>query len=165
MATGFHRDDLIRMDDAELLRLCRVDTFRGTGRGGQKRNVTESAVRVTHLASGLAAASDETRSQIQNRAKALHLLRHRMALDLREPVSLGAPPVPRPVSRKGSEYLLWLAHTLDALDAAGYRVSEAAAACGSSTGRLVRDLADDPQAWQHVNQRRQALGMNLLRRD
>ena len=42
---------------------CRFDYYRGSGKGGQKRNKTSSAVRCTHIASGAVGASDDTRSQ------------------------------------------------------------------------------------------------------
>ena len=46
---------------------CRFDYFKGTGKGGQKRNKTESGVRCTHLDSGAVGKSDDTRSQHQNK--------------------------------------------------------------------------------------------------
>lgn len=46
---------------------CRWDYFRGTGKGGQKRNKTESGVRCTHVDSGAVGQSDDTRSQHQNK--------------------------------------------------------------------------------------------------
>jgi len=46
---------------------CRFDYFRGSGKGGQKRNKTSSAVRVTHIASGAVGRSDDTRSQHRNK--------------------------------------------------------------------------------------------------
>jgi len=49
---------------------CRWDCFRGTGKGGQKRNKTESGVRCTHLASGAVGLSDDSRSQHDNRRTA-----------------------------------------------------------------------------------------------
>lgn len=47
---------------------CRFDYFRGSGKGGQKRNKTSSGVRVTHIESGAVGVSDDTRSQHKNKA-------------------------------------------------------------------------------------------------
>src|SRR5688572_28451772 len=82
--SGHLRPDL----DDTLRRDCRWEAFRGPGPGGQKRNKTSSAVRVTHGPSGLSALAAESRSQARNRAKALERLRHRLAVELRRPVDL-----------------------------------------------------------------------------
>lgn len=67
-------------DDQALLAQCRVDTFRAGGPGGQHQNVTESAVRLTHLPTGLVVVARDERSQHRNRSLALARLRRALAV-------------------------------------------------------------------------------------
>ena len=64
--------------DEGLLRECEVDTFRSSGPGGQHVNKTETAVRLTHLPSGVVVTSRELRSQHQNKASCLKKLRKKI---------------------------------------------------------------------------------------
>jgi hypothetical protein len=161
----------LALDDRALLAECEVDRFRASGPGGQKRNVTDSAVRLRHGPSGLTGEANESRSQHENRARALARLRRAIALGAREPVELArySPPAELTalpglrVGRRDARFLPAIAACFDLLAAEEWRLGPTARRLGVSTAALGRLLGKDPAVWRATNEARRAAGQHPLR--
>jgi hypothetical protein len=168
------------LSDALLLAQCEVDTYRASGPGGQKRNKTSSAVRLRHGPSGLLVIAEESRSQHENRARALRRMRQAFYLKLRDPLRpeeltpealAGRPELRQALGPSGRLVLgrrdprFWPAAglVLDVLFSLGARVSDAARALGVSTGNLIDFLQACPKVWEQANLLRSRLGQKPLR--
>jgi hypothetical protein len=168
------------LTDEQLLAQCEVDTYRASGPGGQKRNKTSSAVRLRHLPSSLLVIAEESRSQHENKAKALKRLRRALYLELRRPISveemapekLLAHPELAPardaegrlhVRPKDPRFWPAVGVVLDVLLAHEARLSEAAAALGTSTANLGDFLQSDDKVHEQANRLRGAFGHKPLR--
>ncbi len=176
-APAASRDDYILADDDVLVRQCEVDRYRASGPGGQHRNKTESAVRVRHRATGVAAHADDSRSQHENKARAVKRLRGAIALAVREPVVLdGLVVTPRLASllaggtaplgektRQTAAYWVAMAQLLDVFVAADAEVAVTAATLGIGTAPLAKLLTHDDQVHRIVNQYRTQRGLRPLR--
>lgn len=165
-----HAPDIYALLAAEpdaLLDDCHVDTYRASGPGGQHRNKTSSAVRLRHEPTGVIASAEESRSQHENKRRALQRLRMHLATQCRTPLDTTQPPpafiqdccfAPKPkartssaptqlqVGRKDHRYWLVVAWVLDLLDACEARLSDASGVMGISTGNVTRLLKDDRHA-------------------
>jgi hypothetical protein len=167
------------LSDEQLLAQCEVDTYRASGPGGQKRNKTSSAVRLRHPPSGLLVIAEESRSQHENRARALRRLRQALYLKLREPLAAEELTAERLAARpdygsardgEGRLHLgtrdarFWPAVgvVLDVLLATQARLSEAAAALGTSTGNLGDFLRSDDKVFEQANLMRLQFGHKPL---
>ena len=174
------RSSWTELTDAQLLAQCDVDTYRASGPGGQKRNKTSSAVRLRHAASGLLVIAEESRSQHENKAKALRRLRQAFFLKIREALSeeqLAAASLRAEIAeartrvgrldvgRRDPRFWPAVGLVLDVLDQAQARVADAAKHLGISTANLIDFLQQDPKVWEQVNQLRVRFGQKKLHMD
>ena len=163
--------------DAQLEAQCQVDRYRASGPGGQHRNKTESAVRVRHAASGLAAIAEDSRSQGENRTRAVRRLREKIALGVRAPVVVEAfaPSLALAAlvtggtarlgekTRQTAGYLEAMAELLDLLVATGVEIAATAQLLGASTGATSKLLLHDDRVASVVNTLRAGRGLRPLR--
>lgn len=175
---GLPRATWSRLTEDQLLAQCAVDTYRASGPGGQKRNKTSSAVRLRHTPTGLIVIAEESRSQHENKAKALKRLAHALFLELRDPLpaNITAEAVAAlpdyatarerdrlHMSAKDPRFWPAVGVVLDVLVVVEARVADAAALLGVSTGNLVDFLQTEPKVWQEANRLRTVFGHKSLR--
>ena len=163
-----------------MLIQCEVDTYRASGPGGQKRNKTSSAVRLRHPPSGLIVIAEESRSQHENRVRALRRLRQALFLKRRDSLppeartadALAAHPDYREarspegrldLGRKDPRFWPAVGLVLDVLQAVEARVSDAAAVLGISTANLIDFLHTETKVWEQANHLRSRFGQRPLR--
>lgn len=163
-----------RLTEAQLLAQCEVDTYRASGPGGQKRNKTSSAVRLRHGPTGLIVIAEESRSQHENKAKALQRLRKALVLELRDAIDVKAianhPDWTAALTegrvdlgRRDPRFWPAVGIAFDVLAAVEGRVSDAAAALGITTANYVALLEVDPKVWQQANVLRVRFGQKPLK--
>jgi hypothetical protein len=177
---GLPRATWSRLTEDQLLAQCEVDTYRASGPGGQKRNKTSSAVRLRHVPTGLIVIAEESRSQHENKVKALKRLRRALFLQLRDELPAGSrtpevvAAIPDYASARDADGRLHLSAkdqrfwpavgvALDVLTACEARVGDAAVLLGVSTGNLIDFLQTDPKVWQEANRLRALFGQKTLR--
>ena len=179
------RDQWLFCDETELLKDCRVDTYKSHGPGGQRKNKVETAVRLVHEPSGISAQGHQTRSQGRNKTLALRNLRMHIACACRQPQDLNQLAVPdeiaecfqrspRHASPRHAELRLALpggnrrfwpvaAFVLDVFDAAEGQLSRASHALGISTANLAAFLRSHRHLLPAAQAIRKAHGHSPLR--
>jgi|ERR1700733_12778034 len=166
------RGSLLFLSDEKLLQLCRVDVFRGSGPGGQKRNKTSNSIRLTHPPSGVSAVAGESRSQQINKLHALRRLRLKLAMQLREPIAASFEPPDwfLEIRHKGKlqasyrhpHYAATAGIVLDLLMATQGSPAKVGVMLGISTGEVIRFLRREPLLWTCANRIRTELGLVFL---
>lgn len=171
----------LALSDDELLAQCRLERFRVSGPGGQHRNKTDSAVRLTHEPTGVVGYASERRSQHQNRATALSRLRRAIALEKRLSLNLELYHPPLPLQRvmprsvntdvpgrdrvgpRHREFWTGVGPLLDLFDAVGGSTADCSALIGCSSNQLTKLFASEPHLWAAANAIRERHRLNPLR--
>ena len=162
------------LSDAALRKQCRVTFGRGSGPGGQHRNKVETAVRMIHDPTGVAAAAGERRSQRENQLTAQRRLRLKLALGVRTGIDPGRyrpsglwerrrQGSKLPVNPRNRDYPALLAEALDVVVARGFDVGGAAGVLGVTMSQLARLIRHDKQAFALVNEGRSARRLPVLK--
>ena len=161
------------LSDEALLRACRFDLFRGPGPGGQKRNKTSNSVRLTHGPTGITVLAGESRSQVENKARAVRRLKLRLAVDIRHAIDPRGWEPPAwfgavmqlgrlAVSHHNEHYARTAGLVLDLLESRKGSVGDVAKLLGVTTSSVVRFLEDEPQLWAAANVIRKGAGQGPL---
>lgn len=159
------------MSDTELLSQCEVDTYRASGPGGQKRNKTSSAVRLRHKPSGLLVIAEESRSQHENKARALRRLHEKIAANVRLPIGeeIDWPDEMRSgrdrlaINDKNPLFPRVAAIVLDIFSTEAGQLSATAKRIEVSSSALTKFLARTNETWAAANQIRAANELKPLR--
>jgi hypothetical protein len=161
------------LSDDALLGESRWDQFRGPGPGGQKRNKTNNAVRLTHTPTGISVTAGESRSLQENKLYALRRLRLKLAADLREPVDLATFQPPDWFLSIRRDHRIEASHrhplyaaagglVLDLLHALGGNPAAVGINLGVSTTAVVKLLENEPALWTAANRIRAEAGLPAL---
>ncbi|XP_010529711.1 PREDICTED: uncharacterized protein LOC104806483 [Tarenaya hassleriana] len=174
--------DYLKISDDQLMKQCKMETFRVSGPGGQHRNKRDSAVRLKHLPTGIVSQAVEDRSQHKNRASALTRLRTLLAVKVRNKVDLDtySPPPellqilpPKSTIRLSTsgpqigpnnpKFVPGMQALIDLISANGGSISDSARLLGLSTGALSRLILSHDSLRMAINDIRAAKGMKPLK--
>jgi len=178
------RDQWLFCEEAALLKNCRVDAYKSSGPGGQRKNKVATAIRLVHKPSGISAQGQETRSQARNKTLALRNLRMHIACACRTTQDIEHLLIPDQIAEyfkpskqqgpkgqakirlaiPGGNWCFWptAAFALDVFDAAEGQLSSAAQAMNISTANLASFLRSHRNLLAAAQAIRQAHGHSPL---
>ena len=149
------RNIWIASSETNFLKQCRIENYQDSGKGGQKRNRKYSAVRLTHIPTGISVTSTNCREQNINRLKAIEKLKIKMAMMLSGPDI----DIPRSIiSVQSHDYPVWVAFLLDELHKNNFEITPIAERLGISNSRLLKLVYRDRIIWDELNSNRMKLG-------
>ncbi|MDG2015387.1 MAG: peptide chain release factor-like protein [Pirellulaceae bacterium] len=159
----------------QLVAGCEFQRTRSFGPGGQHRNKVESAVVVTHLATGISGQASERRSQHENRRKAISRLRINLAIGSRtDPKKLAALSPSQlwssrcrggriGISSEHDDFPAMLAEALDQICANDWDATVAAKSLGCTTSQLIKLFKKETAAFELVNRERSKRNLKKYR--
>ena len=166
--------DPLEQSDRQLLADCDVHRYRASGPGGQHRNKVESAVRLRHRSTGLTVVAAESRSQHENRARALRRLRLALALSTEAPLE-AADAMPEwlaecvdrrgglQVGKRHERFYHFVRLVVRLLLGTEGRVAPVAGRLGVSTSHLVEFMRSHRKLWARANDLRRRFGHGALK--
>lgn len=156
-----------RLPIEQLLRNCQVTRTRRSGPGGQHRNKVETAIVIEHEPTGVKAEASERRSQEANREQAVHRLRIKLALEIREPVSAESPVSELwqsrcrggrlPINKDHQDFPAILSECLDRLAIHRWEVPPTAEDLALTNSQLIKLCKLEPHALKLINEQRHLL--------
>jgi hypothetical protein len=156
-----------QLSDDALLAACRRESFRAQGPGGQHTNRTESAVRLTHVASGVTTQCQDHRERGRNQAAALKRLRLRLALHSHGTTQVAwILPYRRgtrlTIGPNADAYPTVVAVVMDALEQAEGALRGVAERLELSTSQLTKLLTADKEVHAAANDLRARFGLGVI---
>jgi hypothetical protein len=156
------------LSEEAFLRDCHFENFRGPGPGGQKRNKTSNSIRLKHFPTNISVMAGESRSQSENKSRAIRRLKLHLATDIRHPIDtrFWEPPAwfqsvtqlgRLSINHHNDHYARTAALVLDLLETLRGSAGDTAKLLGVTTSSIIKFLEGEPQLWTAANQIRKSV--------